>query len=529
MHPGARPLSLVILLFLLIPSAAYLWHYSDLPQFGDLHDDSIYYVSAKSLADGGGYRIESLPGEPSQTKYPPLYPLLLSAAWRLDPQFPHNVPIAAWLSWLALPAMLLQLMWLYPRMGISGWRAWLLLALLAVNPYVILFSASLLSELLFTVLMISTMLLTERASEKVSRPAVAIAAGAVAGLCYLTRSAAIVFLLAAPVYLWIRREPRKALIFAGAMFPFIAGWMIWVRAHQVSTTDPSLIYYLDYFRYELYSVSLRDLPVFLWKNLDGLLWGLGGLILPKIIDSTLLKMLSEVLAVAMISGVVRLVRRGDALLYTLFAAGSAILLVIWHFPPNERFVLPLFPLALAGLLVEMEHLSSMLRAGLDHKDRGQRVVAGALIAVVVGIFAGALALQLYVSQTFLPEDAHQHRLQNLDRIDAYGWIRAKLPADASVMAANDGLLYLYTGRHSMRRSLPPALWYREDHPAIIQWMSDIKPFARDHGLAYFDFAGVEVAQGIDDKDTAAIEKAIQSSPDLNLLYRKNKVTVFGFR
>ena len=53
---------------------------SDLPSFGDLHDDSLYYVSAKSLADGGGYRIESLPGEPAQTKYPPLYPLLLSLA-----------------------------------------------------------------------------------------------------------------------------------------------------------------------------------------------------------------------------------------------------------------------------------------------------------------------------------------------------------------------------------------------------------------------------------------------------------------
>jgi hypothetical protein len=97
------------------------------------------------------------------------------------------------------------------------------------------------------------------------------------------------------------------------------------------------------------------------------------------------------------------------------------------------------------------------------------------------------------------------------------------------MAANDGLLYLYTGRHSMRRSLPPALWYREDHPAIIQWMSDIKPFANEHGLAYFDFAGVEAAQGIGDEDTAIIEKTIHSSPDLNPLYTKDTVSVFGFQ
>jgi hypothetical protein len=131
------------------PSLLYLWHFPDVPRFGDLHDDSLYYVSAKSLADGGGYRIESLPGEPSQTKYPPLYPLLLSIAWRIDPQFPHNLPVAAWISWLALPAVLLQLAALYPSLGISTGRSWILLFLFAANPYVILFSTQLLSEMLF--------------------------------------------------------------------------------------------------------------------------------------------------------------------------------------------------------------------------------------------------------------------------------------------------------------------------------------------------------------------------------------------
>src|SRR5437899_11018338 len=118
MNLVTKPTGLILLLILLIPSAAYLWHFGDMPRFGDLHDDSFYYVSAKSLADGGGYRIESLPGEPAQTKYPPLYPLLLSIAWRLNPQFPDNLPIAAWISWLALPAILIQLAALYPRWGI---------------------------------------------------------------------------------------------------------------------------------------------------------------------------------------------------------------------------------------------------------------------------------------------------------------------------------------------------------------------------------------------------------------------------
>src|SRR5580704_8102682 len=166
---GSKPSHLLGLTLLLIPSAAFLWRNSDLPQFGDIHDDSIYYVSAKSLAEGH-YQIESLPGKPAQTKYPPLYPLLLSVAWRVNPQFPQNLPIAAWLSWLALPVMLALLAALYGRMGFSGWRLWLLLILLAFNPYIILFGSQLLSELWFTALLAGALLLVERAVETVAGP-----------------------------------------------------------------------------------------------------------------------------------------------------------------------------------------------------------------------------------------------------------------------------------------------------------------------------------------------------------------------
>src|SRR5262245_4383276 len=37
---------------------------------GVFHDDAIYVISAKALADGRGYRLINLPGAPPQTKYP---------------------------------------------------------------------------------------------------------------------------------------------------------------------------------------------------------------------------------------------------------------------------------------------------------------------------------------------------------------------------------------------------------------------------------------------------------------------------
>src|SRR5262249_60220296 len=60
-------------------------------RFGGFHDDGIYVTTAKALASGNGYRIISLPGEPAETKYPPLYPFLLSLVWRAKPNFPQNL------------------------------------------------------------------------------------------------------------------------------------------------------------------------------------------------------------------------------------------------------------------------------------------------------------------------------------------------------------------------------------------------------------------------------------------------------
>ncbi len=525
MSSGFKPTHVLVLILLLIPSAAFLWRNSDLPQFGDIHDDSVYYVSAKSLASGS-YRIESLPTQPFQTKYPPLYPLLLSIAWRVDPRFPQNLPIAAWLSWLALPAMLALLIVLYPRLGMTGWRKWLLLTLLALNPYVILFSATLLSELWFTALLAAALLLAERAAEAESPIHWAIAAGLFGGLAYLTRSAGIVLLASGVLYLWLRHQRTKAVVFGAAMFPFVAGWMLWARLHQAHTDDISLVYYTDYFRYEVYNFSFKTLHLFLWKNLDGLVSSLGYLVLPNVTSSLFMKILAELLGVGMISGIVRMVRSGRAVHYAIFAAGAAFLLVIWHFPPNERFVLPLVPIAFAGLLTEMEHFIGMARGSLKHREASQRVAAVIMIGFVAVMFATAFALQAYVGGEFLGATAQQQRLRNIDHRGAYAWIRANLPADASLIAYNDPVLYLYTGRRAISRPLPPYIWYTEDREGAVNLYRDLDVYARDHGAGYVYYTTADLRRDMGDSDTTTIEDAIRDNPDFTVIYQQGIGTIY---
>ena len=78
-----------------------------MPHFGILQDDGVYLIDAQALTLGNGYRIMSLPAQPFDTRYPPLYPMYLSLAWRMMPAFPANLSIAIMLSWLSLPVILM--------------------------------------------------------------------------------------------------------------------------------------------------------------------------------------------------------------------------------------------------------------------------------------------------------------------------------------------------------------------------------------------------------------------------------------
>jgi hypothetical protein len=127
-NPGAMPIlakscerswrrgviATAVILVALIPSAWLASESRDMPHLAALSDDGIYFVCAKSLAQGTGYRIISLPDQPFQTKYPPLFSWMLSLIWRINPSFPSNLWLASLFAWAQLP-VLTVLTWLLFR------------------------------------------------------------------------------------------------------------------------------------------------------------------------------------------------------------------------------------------------------------------------------------------------------------------------------------------------------------------------------------------------------------------------------
>src|SRR5215472_18993073 len=98
-----RVATAALLVLALAPSAWLAWRWPAMPQLGLHQDDALYLVGAKSLAEGHGYRIESLPGSPFQTKYPPAVSAIMTLVWKFGPPFPANLRLAMLLTWLMLP------------------------------------------------------------------------------------------------------------------------------------------------------------------------------------------------------------------------------------------------------------------------------------------------------------------------------------------------------------------------------------------------------------------------------------------
>jgi hypothetical protein len=518
-----RATLILTFVLLLIPSAQFAWRNSDMPDFGRLHDDALMFVTAQSIAQGQGYRIPSLPENPYQTKYPPLFPAYLSLAWLINPSFPGNLATATALIWPWL-VVLLALAWaLYRQDGFTPMRALLLTAALGLSPYMVLFGSLMLSEVFFTCFLLAALLLARRPGN-----GAILLAGFAAACAYLARSAGVALVVSVPAVLLWKRDWRRAGLFLATSLPAVVVWSWWSRSHLPQSHDMSLLYYVDYMAFEKATVGLDNFGIVLWKNIDQILYGMGSLVLPKVVAFLPLKILTQMIAVAMLAGVVRLVRRGIAVDYAAFGLLSVGILAIWHYPPNERFVLPLFPLLLAGLVTELDHLADMLRKAFQHKDTSQRVVAMMFATGAAGIVAAAIGLQAYMTFGLLNQSAAQERSKVAERRTDYRWMAANLPAGANVLSNDDPLLYLTSGHrgNSMDGLLMPRWWYADDQDSVVNAYKNAARYCRMRGLQYLYSTPDDLARFTEGSDIDKVLAAVRSDPNLKPVLTDSAGTLY---
>ena len=488
-----------------------------MPQFGATHDDGVYFVCAKAWATGHGHRLISLPGESWQTKYPPVYPLLLSMVWRVSPEFPQNLPLTVLLSWSFLPPTLLLVYFLYRRYGFASWQIWLMVAWIAINPYSHVFSISVLSEVPFTFLLLGVLLLLP------DRPLVA---GVVAGIAYLTRTAGLPLLIAVPGVFLLQRRWRSASLFAGGMFPFVVGWMLWSGVHRLYGDDPYLMYYLDYAWYERYTVHASNLHLVVWKNFDALLRGMGPFVLPTD-DNILSRMLSQMIAVGMIVGIYKMRReRPSVSMYALFGLLFCLLMLVWHYPPNPRFLFPLFPLLLAGFGHQLQLTIGLIRR--TYRTGQQRAPA----VVVTLLLASLGAFVVAANYRFMTGGAsvyyRDYREKRDETFRCAGRISEALPASAVVMTSQDPAVYLLSGRKSMRMTIPPIYWYEDRVSDIESEWRRLPQVAASHAMTHL-FYSPKLPGDLSEAEQQRLVAFLNTTSETESLFQCGEGKVYGVR
>ena len=215
---------------------------------GVFHDDAIYAVTAKALALNKGYCLINLPGSPLQTKYPILYPAILSVIWKLCPNFPENLLPMKWLS-IVLAALSIGFSYLYlVRWGYASRPAAFSGALLCAFASWFWYCSTLTqTEAPFAFLLVCAFWCLERQiRQSKTSPSSEFFIGIVLALPFLCR---VLGAMIIPVAFWLLYRARRRLRFIILGMAAAAGpWILFVlMSYRAVVSNPTERYYTDYF------------------------------------------------------------------------------------------------------------------------------------------------------------------------------------------------------------------------------------------------------------------------------------------
>jgi hypothetical protein len=476
--PSRRSTIFPVIIGLLLGGAA-IWG-ANKQALGLFHDDAIYAVVAKSVYQGDGYRIISLPTAPLQTKYPFLYSYLLSWFWALSPSFPDNIIVLKTFNAVVLMAIFFTSLVVYRRCFSGAKLAGLVFAVVVcTNPLVFTFTDYVISDLLFVLLALGALTICSASpNASVSMARLSLLA-ALTGLACLTRLAAVPLVLAGGLYSFMSRGWRGVALFSGIVLISITPWLLWTAHGPHAAADSLFGYYAAYnfsgaragesgaWLHHYWTIASSN-AVYLVGSFEmlyllPLLPGLGFFVVGLTLIGALLSL-----------------RRDDLAAWCFFLSSLALLL-LWPFHPG-RYVLPLVPVLVLFLFRGMK--------GVEHWFEGRLKESPSLRWVGKVVWCPVMLIlilnSVWLSSYLLVNDDQTTRGLFGSHVpygwrgfeESFAWIRQHAPADALLATAYDPMYYLYTGRQAIRPALHrPATYfypYGQPHPDV-GLVNEVKP------------------------------------------------------
>jgi hypothetical protein len=515
--PMVKMSALGLVALALIPALWVLASNRDIPQFGIYQDDGLFFIGAKSLSEYQGYRISNLPGEPFQTKYQPLHAWLLADIWSINGNFPGNLVLVSLYQALVLVSFIALSGLLFLSFRFSPLESAALCAFLALSPWIIYWATVPFSDYLFAALVAGAFLLLNRR--------LFFAAGLIAAAACLTKSAGFLIVPAVLIGGLRNRDWRSVGIFLAPVLPAIAGWTLWTNAHRTTSDQPILWYYTDYIGAFLKNDGLRALPDIIPHNLMSIIAASGSVVIHNLPDSMPGRFLCILVVAAMVTGAVRIVKRTGLIEYPIFCFLLALTLTVWNFSPSVRLMLPMLPLLAIGLYLEGGILAALIRRSLQGKDRGNRVAAYVILtAIVVGCLFGIRENTIFVTRE-IPALLQQSRELTARSREVFRWCQASLPASAVVLASDDTLVYLYTGRKSVRPVPNSVAFYTNDHAGMLANFTHLDEVTRAFGITHILINPHDYETEFEPGDRQQIIRLLLENPRHKTVYSAGGFTV----
>ena len=474
-------------------------------QFGAYHDDTLYWSSAQALAEGRGSLLPSIPGEPAQTKYPPLYPSLVSLIWRAWPVFPDNLAAGLWVSALAGCAFLVGCFFLFRQLGLAEPVSLALTAACGLHPTTLILSASLLSDMLFMALAVWAFVgawagLGPNGDTAPNSRRWWFAVAAVV-LATATRSVGIAAAVGIGAFALYRGRISRGVIAAGCGIAFVGASVLLSALRSDGGPDPSeaaagfhqtMLYYTSYFGFWKLCVpdfeTFRAMAVFNFGEL--IRYPAAMTFFLKVVGFSgglMLRAASVAVSIGMAKGLWTLVRSRGLHPAVLGLVATLPIVIVWNYSLVDRLLILFLPLFLAGAWTEMRYVvGSAVDILRSDKPILDRAIAGVLVALIAWL-AGYGVLG-YARQIPGPDQDRRRSVEHFaaEKREAYDWIRENTQPGDRFVAYEDALLWLATGRQAIRPMIfSTEAFYRQEEEILNRDLEHFMDTAEAIGARYW--------------------------------------------
>lgn len=428
---------------------------------GVYHDDAIYVITAKALALGKGYRLIDLPNSPLQTKYPILYPALLSIIWKIWPSFPQNLLAMQWLS-LITGAGTVALAYLFLlRFGYTS-RGVALIATLfcATSAFFLYFSTLTLSEIPYAFTSILALWAIERQVRfPIDKTISQIALGLLLALPFLTRVIGLVLVPAGLLTLYLAGR-RICWVSLGAAF-IVLPWILWMIIGPQWSSYQVNSYYTNYGSWWS-SFGWPYLSRLLLVNLfyiaaDIIMIGLS-LFMKLAQQFNSIIILCIALGSMAIIGILKQIRSNSILVYYLI--GYLGIITLWPWPPT-RFIVPILPFLLAYLFKE---IWIIFQKYLAISNRILLISISLIVLIAINVSSSYQIGKISRAMCYPYPIELKDSVSWLSYSSIFHWINIHTQPDDIIASGFDTMVYLYTGRRGFRPFImnPISLFYLQD-------------------------------------------------------------------